>query len=191
MEQATALLEPESAAYSPALGELVDYLDHLGGPADLAELSYELTRLKLTCRDVETWLRFSSRGYARNLVKAGEWYYLLVLCWKNGQRSPIHDHRGSACAVRVLRGMLTETRFGFAPNGMVLALSSADHAPGTVIASQDADMHQVSNLQAGDADLVTLHVYSPPLIHMGTYSLTDNLRGIEPMFVEFCEADGI
>lgn len=191
MEQATTLLEPASDSYAAPLRELLDYLDHLEGPADLAKLTGELARVEITCQDVEKWLRFSSRGYARNLVKAGEWYYLLVLCWKNGQRSPIHDHRGSACGVRVMRGTLTETRFGFAPNGMVMALSSADHDCGTVIGSQDVDMHQISNLQAGGADLVTLHVYSPPLIHMGTYSLMDNQRGIEPMFVEFSDADGI
>jgi hypothetical protein len=49
----------------------------------------------------------------------------------------------------------------------------------------------VSNLQPGDADLVTLHVYSPPLRRMGTYSLTDTSRGHELMFVEFCDAAGI
>src|SRR5205807_7632445 len=45
-----------------------------------------------------------------------------VLCWRNGQRSPIHDHRGSSCGVRVLRGTMTETQFAFAPNGHVKAL---------------------------------------------------------------------
>jgi hypothetical protein len=39
--------------------------------------------------------------------------------------------------------------------------------------------------------LVTLHIYSPPLLWMGTYSLTDTVRGQEPMFVEFGEAAGI
>ena len=57
--------------------------------------------------------------------------------------------------------------------------------------SQDSDLHQVSNLQDGDADLVTLHVYSPPLRWMGTYSLTDDTRGQEPMFVEYADAAGI
>ena len=45
------------------------------------------------------------------------WYQAWVMCWRNGQRSPIHDHKGSSCAVRVLRGTLTETLFAFAPNG--------------------------------------------------------------------------
>jgi cysteine dioxygenase len=127
----------------------------------------------------------------RNLVRAGPWYYALVLCWKNGQRSPIHDHHGSSCAVRVLRGTLTETIFEFAPNGMVKAAFSRDFFPGSVFGSEDTDLHQVSNLQAGSADLVTLHVYSPPLMHMGTYSLVDASRGLEPMLMEFIDAAGI
>jgi hypothetical protein len=52
-------------------------------------------------------------------------------------------------------------------------------------------LHQVSNLQPGPADLVTLHVYSPPLFRMGTYSITDQTRGEELMLLEFCDAAGI
>jgi cysteine dioxygenase len=43
--------------------------------------------------------------------------------------------------------------------------------------THDADLHQISNLQAGDADLVTLHVYVPPLVRMKTYSLTEPIMG--------------
>jgi hypothetical protein len=86
---------------------------------------------------------------------------------------------------------LTETRFDFAPNGHVKAVASQEYRPGAVFGSQDLDLHQVSNLQAGAADLVTLHVYTPPLLAMGTYSLTDLKRGFEPMFVEFYDAAGI
>jgi cysteine dioxygenase len=113
------------------------------------------------------------------------------LCWKNGQRSPIHDHKGSVCALRVLRGILTETLFEFTPNGHVKALQSRDFGPGSVVVSQDSDLHQVSNLQAGTTDLVTLHTYSPALEFMGTYSLTDKTRGLEPMLMEFAASGGI
>ena len=173
------------------LGALLQYLDRLQGQAPLAELTAELAELTVTRRDVADYVRFSDRHYTRNLVKGGEWYQALVLCWKNGQRSPIHDHAGSNCGVRVLRGVLTETLFEFAPNGHVKATGSRDFAPGSVIASRDLDLHQVSNLQAGGADLVTLHVYSPPLVHMGTYSLLDATRGTEPLLVEYEDAAGI
>jgi hypothetical protein len=36
-----------------------------------------------------------------------------------------------------------------------------------------------------------LHVYSPPPLWMGTYSLYDTSRGQEPMLLEFCDAAGI
>ena len=38
---------------------------------------------------------------------------------------------------------------------------------GFICATQDQDIHQISNLQPGNADLVTLHIYSPPLLVMG------------------------
>jgi cysteine dioxygenase len=151
----------------------------------------ELKALDITCDEVRDYLLFSEKSYARNLIRKGPWYYLLALCWKNGQRSPIHDHAGSSCGVRVLRGVMTETTFAFAPNGHVKAIASRDLPAGGVAASQDDDMHQVSNLQAGDADLVTLHVYSPPLLVMGTYSILDTSRGQEPMLLEFSDAAGI
>jgi cysteine dioxygenase len=184
-------LGPEEAIMVRSLEPLFRYLDALEGQARLPELAAEVGRLNITCEDVASFIRFSERGYTRNLVQAGPWYHVLVLCWKNGQRSPIHDHVGSSCCVRVLRGTLTETTFAFAPNEHVKALSSRDYAPGNVIGSQDTDMHQVSNLQRGTADLVTLHVYSPPLRTMGTYSLLDRSRGSEPMFIEFSDAAGI
>jgi cysteine dioxygenase len=173
------------------LQALFQYLDNLSGPAPLPGLTRELTDLDISCEDVAKFIRFSERSYTRNLVRAGPWYYALVLCWCNGQRSPIHDHRGSNCGVRVLRGTLTETIFEFAANGLVKAVLSRDVLPGSVVGSADTDLHQVSNLQAGDADLVTLHIYSPPLVNMGTYSLTDRTRGEEPMLQEFSNAAGI
>jgi cysteine dioxygenase len=173
------------------LDDLVGFLEGLEGRAPLRELVGELSELTIDVGDLRQYMVFSEKAYARNLVRKGPWYHLLVLCWKNGQRSPIHDHAGSSCGVRVLRGVMTETRFEFAPNGHVKAIGSCDLAAGGVCGSQDDDLHQVSNLQAHGADLVTLHVYSPPLLWMGTYSLYDTSRGQEPMLLEFCDAAGI
>jgi cysteine dioxygenase len=173
------------------LDELFHYLDGLHDRAPLAQLQSELADLDISPEDLAAHVRYSERTYRRNLVRASDWYNLWVLCWRNGQRSPIHDHRGSSCAVRVLEGMMTETLFEFAPNGHVKALFSRDLPPGSVVGSEDTDLHQVSNLQAGEADLITLHIYSPPLVLMGTYSLTERGRGEEPMLIEFYDAAGI
>ena len=171
--------------------KLFAYLDGLEGRAPLDELTALVGDLGIEIEDLEEHVRFSERGYARNLVRTGEWYHAWVLCWKNGQRSPIHDHLGSSCGVRVLRGTATQTLCAFAPNGHVKAVFSRDFYEGSVLGSEDSDMHQVSNLQAGSADLVTLHIYSPPLLRMETYTLTDLTRGEERWLLEFSDAAGI
>ena len=173
------------------VADLVRWLDGLARPAELSALTRELEELNIACEDVQAHLRFAAASYARNLVHAGRHHHLLVLCWNNGQRSPIHDHRGSVCGVRVLRGTMTETFFERAPNHHIKAVSSHDVGPGGVVGGADTDIHQISNLQGGNADLVTLHVYSPPLLAMGTYTLFDTRRAEEPMFLEFWDAGGI
>ena len=173
------------------LESLFSYLDALGGKAPMDELTRMVKELEVECNEFTPFIRFSDQSYTRNLVRAGEHYNVLVLCWKNGQRSPIHDHKGSSCVMRVLRGTMTETLFEFTHHGLVKACSSQDSGPGTVAGKEDNDLHQISNLQEGDADLVTLHIYSPPLKVMGTYSLTDRKRGQEMMMMEFSDAAGI
>lgn len=174
-----------------ALESVFRYLDSLDGPVDIGRLTRLLEDSDIDCDDVRDQVIFSDYGYARNLMRAGKWYHALVLCWKNGQRSPIHDHAGSACGLKVLRGTMTETLFEFAPNGDIKATFSRDLVEGHVAGSLDMDMHQVSNLQADDKELVTLHIYSPPLLRMGTYSIVDRSRGEEHMLMEFCDAAGI
>jgi cysteine dioxygenase len=173
------------------ISKLIDYLDGLRGRAPLPELLARLQGLDIQIGELQSFVRFAERTYRRNLVRSGPSYNLWVMCWRNGQRSHIHDHRGSSCGMRVLQGTLTETLFAIAANQHVYPTCSREFQPGEVLGSQDADVHQVSNLQAGNADLITLHVYSPPLLVMGTFSLTDNLRGEEPMLLDFYDAAGI
>src|SRR5262245_38279579 len=159
------------------LETLFAYLDGLEGRPAVEELAQRLRSCKLEPKDLSAWVQFSELSYRRNLVRSSEWYHLWVMCWRNGQRSPIHDHARSACAVLVLQGTATVTRFEYAPNGQIKATGSDDCPPGSVITTLGDDLHQVSNLQAGKADLVTVHVYAPPLLRMGTYSLLAARRG--------------
>ena len=161
---------------TPNLDALLHYLDNLHERPSLDQLAAQLNRLPLSRDDLASFVRFSDRGYQRNLVRAGAWYHLWVMCWRNGQRSPIHDHTGSACAIRVLDGTATVTNFARAANGHVYATGSKLHETGTFVLTADDDLHQVSNLQANNADLVTLHIYTPPLLRMGTYNILDKTR---------------
>src|SRR5262245_58505563 len=164
--------QPNEVATMPTLiDSAFRELDRIPGQLSLQTILKWFQECELTIGDLANYLVFSPERYVRNLIHAGPTYQALALCWRNGQRSPIHNHSGSNCGVRVLRGVATETQFARAPNGMVVAVGSRDLPPGHMCASADEDMHQISNLQAGGADLVTLHVYSPPLLRMDMFSL--------------------
>lgn len=180
------------AAANEKLTRLLNYLDNLTQRAPIEELDRRLRSLDLTVEDVAEYVQFNQANYRRNLVQGGPWYHLLVLCWRSGQRSPIHNHAQSTCGLKVLRGVATETRFEDSPSGLIKAVSSRDLPEGLIAATQDADMHQISNLQAEGEDLITLHIYSPPLLKMKTFSLTDRTVGeYVPEIIEHCHGSGI
>lgn len=176
-----------------SLGGAFADLDRYTGRIPLAALHRWLCETELDLADLERFARFHPERYQRNLAHSGPAYQALVLCWRNGQRSPIHDHSGSSCAVKVMLGAATETVFEHAPNGMVYPTTSRRLEAGFTCASQDADIHQISNLQGDDANLVTLHVYSPPLMTMNMYSLTDGAvqNFFDPVNEEFVGGAGI
>lgn len=176
----------------PSMQSFLGWMDDHEARVPLAELVEALRRLRVTYNDVRHVARFSAQRYQRNLLHSGPGYHALILCWRNGQRSPIHDHRGSSCGVRVLLGDATETKFDRAPNGLYIPTATRTLHEGEVCGSQDSDVHQVSNLQPNGKDLVTLHVYSPPLLNMRTYSLTDSSVGeYEDPILELVDGGGI
>ncbi len=170
---------------SQKLRTLVDYLDGLTERATIDGLDAQLRAANVSIDDVAAFVRFNDHRYLRNLVCEGPWYHLLVLCWKSGQRSPIHNHAGSTCGFKVLKGEVTETRFDMTPAKIVHPVSTHPLPAGELAVTQDADIHQMSNLQAPSLDVVTLHIYSPPLFRMDTYSLTDSkVSDFRPMVLE-------
>jgi len=167
-------------------------LDRHPSRVPLALLGRGLRRLRFSYEEIEKYAQFSTERYRRNLMHAGPAYHALILCWRNGQRSLIHDHRGSSCAVLVIRGAATETKFAMTPHGHVYPTSTRILPEGHLCATQDNDIHQLSNLQPNQGDLVTLHIYSPPLLVMGQYSLTEpTMREFADEVCAFSEGAGI
>jgi len=153
----------------PRLSPLIAYLDSLTARADLDVLSRLLGELEVCRGDIAPACIFGVKGYRRNTIRRTPWYELLALCWRSGDRTPIHDHRGVSCAFKVLHGTGTEIRFKPTPSGLICPVSTTQMQSGYVCAAVDEDVHEVANMQAPGEDLITLHIYSPPIEKMTTY----------------------
>lgn len=160
--------------YAPALGKLIDALASYETQIPIDDLRRHMELNPVVLQDVEPYLVFGDDKYARNPIFRNEYFEMLCLCWKSGQRSPIHDHKGSNCCVRVLEGTITATDFELVPSGYIKALRSADLQPHMVTGLESADIHQMSNLQMVGRNVATLHVYTYPQATINVYSLVDN-----------------
>jgi predicted metal-dependent enzyme (double-stranded beta helix superfamily) len=130
-------------------------------------------RLRLSDELIELRSVFAGEQYARNLVCRTPYFELLVLCWRPGHASTIHDHAGSLNAIRVHAGRLTSRLFvpvrGQPMGTGPVAMTAEEHVgPGDDLVGVDTDgIHQLAN--TSDEDLITIHVYAPPLTELTVY----------------------
>ncbi|MGQ0627360.1 MAG: cysteine dioxygenase [Phycisphaerales bacterium] len=153
----------------PKLAALIEYLDGLTGRADLRVLERLLATTEVTPHDLSPACHFGEAGYRRNTISRTDHYELLALCWRSGDCTPIHDHQGVSCAFKVVEGSGTEIRFSVTGSGLVCPVATTTMPPGYICAADDADIHLVANMQPRGRDLVTMHIYSPPIQQMNTY----------------------
>lgn len=161
-----------TAAAGYGLDGLVERLSRMGAPPAFEELSALLGGVEVGDEELRPYVSFKEGTYARHRVHLGEHAELLVLCWRPGQRTPIHDHAGSYGAVRVLRGVMWETLFEMGGDEEGLAYgSSREWTPGQVTGADVPDIHQLGNPDVSGQDLVTLHLYAPPLASLNVYKV--------------------
>jgi cysteine dioxygenase len=153
------------------LAGLVERLSRMGGPPAFGELSALLGGVEVTDEELRPYVSFKEGTYARHRVHIGEHAELLVLCWRPGQRTPIHDHAGSYGAVRVLRGVMWETLFEMEGDEGLVYSSAREWTPGQVTGADVPDIHQLGNPDVSGQDLVTLHLYAPPLTSLNVYKV--------------------
>jgi cysteine dioxygenase len=170
----------------------IEELKHRAREMNLPDLRKFISNFKPERSEIEPYIHFADDRYARNLVyKCGN-FECLVLCWKPGQRSPIHDHANSICAVYTLDGLLSADNYKKTSNGHIRADYSEDFRPGSVLGIQTTEIHQVSNLQ-DSTNLISLHFYLGPLVNSFLYSVQQPVHELYQRTYTrvFTQADGI
>jgi cysteine dioxygenase len=176
---------PAGGERERSLDELIATVSALTEVPSLSEVVDWFASAFLRQRDYERYRLFADHNYARNLVVRSQFAEMLFLCWRSGQRTPIHDHGGSIGVVLVCEGMMTETMYEHAPEGHVRPYTTYKRGPGATTGADVPDIHQLINLEPDGRDLVTLHCYAPPLSVLNTYSQSSSRIGHwrEPYFL--------
>lgn len=151
------------------LQSLITILESVDTAPDLAQIYQWLEKAEVSLEELQPYTAFKEGNYWRHRVCRNKFIEMLVLCWRPGQRTPIHDHNGSHGGVKVCQGLMWETTFNYDPDAGLEYKSARELPHGSVTGSYVPDIHQLGNPDVSGQDLITLHVYAPPLGVLHTY----------------------
>jgi cysteine dioxygenase len=150
-----------------------DALLELPHPFARADVHRVVARLRVTPDELERYQHWSDERYTRTRFYEGERFEILVLCWKEGQTSPIHDHANSICTMVVLEGEAVTSLYAVVDTddprygGKALVSEGTTALKlGSITTVYGGDIHRVGNPAGSGHRLMTIHFYLPPIPEM-------------------------
>mmetsp|Transcript_127985 Transcript_127985/g.190673 ORF Transcript_127985/g.190673 Transcript_127985/m.190673 type:complete len:799 (-) Transcript_127985:48-2444(-) len=142
--------------------EIVIEPDGIHSASNIKHIKDLLSCMNFNPKEWTQYAKFAKGRYTRNLIAYDEKFTILLLCWEKGQKSPIHDHSGSNCWVKVLDGEVEESLYDLAEDGLTTTLRSCrKFQPGAIAYINDSyGVHKMGNANE-DRVAISLHVYSP------------------------------
>jgi cysteine dioxygenase len=124
-------------------------------------LEFLLSQLVVSKDDIDSYSSWSEENYTRNCIYLNEEVEIIVLCWKPGQGTPIHNHQGQKCWVYQVYGEIEEQRYEPNENQVPLATTKDIVQAGALSYIDDSmGYHTIKNVSNENA--VTLHFYAEP-----------------------------
>ncbi len=155
---------------------LVGELEVLGPGVTAEQATEVLARAELRVDDVAPFIVPRTAGYSRQRVARTEHFEILVMTWRPGQGSGPHDHAGSHSAYNILQGTANETRYAQGPDSLVEPTSTRQLRTGEVGLDAGDVIHSVGNDHSSSEDLVSVHVYAPPIRELRRFTLRTRSR---------------
>ena len=110
----------------------------------------------------EDYCSWSEECYTRNCIVENEKFELILLCWGEGQITPIHNHGGEECWVKVIEGEFKETIYQMDEVGELKAVRSAISTSNDITYMIDfMGFHSLENLSSKRS--MSLHLYAKPI----------------------------
>lgn len=128
--------------------------------------------MNLPISDFENFAHFKEDGYARNCIIKTPKFELILICWKKGDRTPIHGHDKQKCWVYLVDGEMTELRYKY-DNGKLSESNRQQMKSRDLTYMQDSmGYHLLKNSEEQKA--MTLHLYMNPVESCEVYNDSSN-----------------
>lgn len=140
-----------------------------------------LQRYAERARDWRAYVLFDEDRYTRNLLHRCGSYELLLLCWGEGQESPIHNHDGQGCWMAVLDGEVEEVHFRQeAGKGQLIEGTTRRLSQGSVGFIEDEIALHLIRPTAGRSG-ISLHLYASAIDQCRVYDRETGQASLVPL----------
>lgn len=124
--------------------------------------NYIIHSLKFANNAFENYTNWSKECYTRNCIVDNDKFELILLCWEQGQFTPIHDHGGEECWVKVIDGEFKETIYKQNEDGVLNVVKSTIAKSNDVSYMKDfMGFHRLENISKKRS--MSLHLYAKPI----------------------------
>jgi cysteine dioxygenase len=138
---------------------------------------------QLSAQELKPYVNFRDEYYTRNLVYRDALFEVMVICWKSGQKTPIHTHNGQLGWMTIPQGEVAVHNYKYVAcncpekqNVVGLdCLGGASHIElerlttevcsdhsGVSTVDKLQSIHQIENADPSRSGVISLHVYSLP-----------------------------
>lgn len=105
---------------------------------------------------------FSNDCYTRNCIAHNDEFELMLLCWQPHQETPIHDHGGEECWVKIIDGEFSETIYKETAENSLKAVRTNSASVGDITYMIDfMGYHSLKN--ESNKQSMSLHLYAKPI----------------------------
>ena len=148
----------ESPAIPQNLNELITALSE----EERTTYNHIIRSIKLKATAFEEYASWSKECYTRNCIVDQEKFELILICWCEGHGTPIHDHDGEECWVKVIEGEFKEIIYKENELGELNAIKTVISKPNEVSYMNNfMGFHALENLSKKRS--MSLHLYAKPI----------------------------
>lgn len=136
--------------------------------AEPSEQASILKRTNISVSDFEKYASWIKGEYSRNCMARRDSFEMILICWDDDAKTPIHDHDGQHCWVLQVSGSIIEKRFEKNDSGFTL-VDEAELIAGKISYMNDKmGYHTLENNYQSRA--MTLHIYANPINQCNVYN---------------------
>ncbi|WP_237275090.1 cysteine dioxygenase [Tenacibaculum ovolyticum] len=124
--------------------------------------------MELSADIFDDYTSWSKESYTRNCIINNEKFELILLCWEQGQITPIHDHGGEECWVKVINGEFREKIYKENDVGELNVTKTTISRVNEVTYMKDfMGFHSLENIS--NKRSMSLHLYAKPIRKCRTF----------------------